>query len=65
MDLLNILSLYISIKNLDLNLSQDTAGKMLDMAVQDIHAHLQEQDKKIDLILKQIGVAKNEADKQD
>lgn len=65
MDLLNILSLYISIKNLDLNLSQDTAGKMLDAAVQDVHAHLQEQDKKIDLILKQIGVAENEADKQD
>ncbi len=34
---------------------------MLDVAVDDIHAHLKEQDKKIDLILKKLGVEfKNE-----
>lgn len=61
MDVLNIISFYIGLKNLDLNFTQDTAGKMLDVAVDDIHAHLKEQDRKIDLILKKLGVEfKNE-----
>ena len=45
MDVLNIISFYIGLKNLDLNFTQDTAGKMLDIAVNDIHTHLNEQDK--------------------
>lgn len=55
MDILNIISFYIGLKNLDLNFTQDTAGKMLDIAVNDIHSHLKEQDEKIDLILKKLG----------
>ena len=60
MDILNIISFYIGLKNLDLNFTQDTAGKMLDIAVNDIHSHLKEQDEKIDLILKKLGVDSNE-----
>lgn len=60
MDILNIISFYIGLKNLDLNFTQDTAGKMLDIAVNDIHSHLKEQDEKIDLILKKLGVDNNE-----
>lgn len=60
LDILNIISFYIGIKNLDLNLSQNTAGKMLDIAVDDIHAHLKKQDKKIDEIAKKLGVEINE-----
>lgn len=60
MDILNIISFYIGLKNLDLNFTQDTARKMLDIAVNDIHSHLKEQDEKIDLILKKLGVDNNE-----
>lgn len=63
MDVLNIISFYIGLKNLDLNFTQDTAGKMLDIVVNDIHTHLNEQDKKLSLIMQELGVEYNEKDK--
>ena len=59
LDILNILSFYIGVKNLDENLSQTTAGNLLDKAVEDIHKHLEEQDNKIDIILKELSNDKN------
>lgn len=55
MDVVNIVSLYISLLNLDENLSQGTAGDMIQSAVNDIHKHLKEQDKKIDYIIERLG----------
>lgn len=63
LDVLNIISFYIGLKNLNLNFTQDTAGKMLDIAVNDIHTHLNEQDKKLALIMQELGVEYNEKDK--
>lgn len=63
MDVLNIISFYIGLKNLDLNFTQDTAGKMLDIAVNDIHAHLKDQDEKLALIMQKLGVEYNEKNK--
>nr|DAG40423.1 MAG TPA: hypothetical protein [Caudoviricetes sp.] len=63
MDVLNIISFYIGLKNLDLNFTQDMAGKMLDTAVNDIHAHLKEQDEKLALIMRELGVEYNEKNK--
>ena len=63
MDVLNIISFYIGLKNLDLNFTQDTAGKMLNIAVNDIHAHLKEQDEKLALIMKELGVEYDEKNK--
>ena len=63
MDVLNIISFYIGLKNLDLNFTQDTAGKMLDIAVNDIHAHLKDQDEKLALIMQELGVEYNEKNK--
>lgn len=59
LDILNVLSFYIGVKNLDENLSQTTAGNLLDKAVEDIHKHLEEQDNKIDMILKELSHDKN------
>ena len=59
LDILNVLSFYIGVKNLDENLSQTTAGNLLDTAVEDIHKHLEEQDNKIDMILKELSHDKN------
>ena len=63
MDVLNIISFYIGLKNLDLNFTQDKAGKMLDIAVNDIHAHLKDQDEKLALIMQKLGVDYNEKNK--
>ena len=64
LDILNILSFIISVKNLNENLSQNTAGDLLSSAVKEIHGHLSEQDKKIDLILKKLGVDYNDENKE-
>ena len=63
MDVLNIISFYIGLKNLDLNFTQESAGKMLDIAVNDIHAHLKKQDEKLALIMQELGVEYNEKNK--
>lgn len=60
LDLLNILSFIIGVKNLNENLSQNTAGDLLSATVKEIHDHLSEQDRKIDLILKKLGVDYND-----
>lgn len=60
LDILNILSFVIGVKNLNENLSQNTAGYLLSATVKEIHGHLSEQDRKIDLILKKLGVDYND-----
>lgn len=60
MDVLNILSFIIGVKNLNENLSQRTAGDLLSAAVTEIHDHLAEQDHKIDLIMEKLGVDYND-----
>lgn len=47
LDILNILSFYIGLKNLDENLSQGKASDMLEIAVEDIHKHLKQLDEKL------------------
>ncbi len=64
LDILNILSFIIGVKNLNENLSQNTAGDLLSVAVNEIHDHLSEQDRKIDLILKKLGVDYNDQNKE-
>lgn len=64
LDILNILSFIIGVKNLNANLSQNTAGDLLSAAVKEIHGHLSEQDRKIDLILKKLGVDYNDENKE-
>lgn len=59
LDILNVLSFYIGILNLDENLSQGKAGDMLEIAVEDIHKHLKLQDEKIDKIMEVLGIDKD------
>lgn len=60
MDVLNILSFIIGIKNLNENLSQNTAGDLLSAAVNEIHDHLSEQDRKLNIIMEKLGVNYND-----
>lgn len=60
MDILNIVSFAIGVENLNSNLDQNTMQQLLEGAVEDIHNHLEEQDKKLDRILEVIN---NEKDK--
>lgn len=70
LDLLNVLSFYIGLKNLDLNIDQndmdrqtkeidERANKLVHDAIAEIHQYLEMQDKKIDKILSMLGDEKN------
>lgn len=59
MDMLNILSFYAGIKNLDENINQNDLQEILNSAIKDIHTHLEAQDKKIDKIVEVISNDKN------
>lgn len=48
--MLSILSFYIGIKNLDENINQNDLQEMLNTAIEDIHTHLEEQDKRLERI---------------
>lgn len=71
LDLLNVLSFYIGLKNLDLNIDQndmdrqtkeidERANELVHDAITEIHQHLEMQDKKIDKILSMLGDKNNE-----
>ena len=73
-DLLSIISLYVSLKNLDLNIDQndianqtqditEQANQLVNAAIAEIHAHLETQDKKMDMILQKLG-EKNDENKK-
>lgn len=58
LDLITLISFCVSLQNLDLNIAQDDLDsqtaeldRRLRGVVNDIHAHLQEQDKKLEEIL--------------
>ena len=60
-DILSVMSFCIGLQNLDLNIEQsdlDEQTQELDRrlrtVVDDIHRHLQEQDRKIDMILEEV-----------
>ena len=62
MDILSIMSFYISLKNLDENLSQNDKQELqkdltdkTNLLLKEVHAHLENQDKKIDKILEELG----------
>lgn len=59
MDMLNILSFYASIKNLDENINQNDLQEILNKGIEDIHSHLKEQDEKINKILEVLNYDKD------
>ena len=62
LDVISILSFLIGLENLDMNITQEdmqkSAGQLdavLREKVEEIHAHLEEQDRKIDEILRRLS----------
>ena len=67
-DYVNLLDLAISLQNLRSNTSQEDRQKLeehfnekLNGLLEEIHNHLQEQDEKIDLILKKLEEGENDS----
>lgn len=61
MDIISLLSFWISIKNLNENLSQNDKQELqknladkAELLLKEIHSHLESQDKKIDKILEEV-----------
>lgn len=66
-DYVNLMDLAINIKNLRSNTSQEERQKLeehvntkLNSLLKEIHNHLKDQDRKIDLILERLGVDKDD-----
>lgn len=66
LDILNIMSFYIGILNLNQNMTQNDKQDLLkelndkiNLLLQEIHSHLQRQDNKIDEILKKLEAIEN------
>lgn len=67
-DYVNLMDLAISLQNLRSNTSQEDRQKLeehfndkLNVLLEEIHGHLQQQDKKIDLILKKLEGDSNDS----
>lgn len=61
LDILNIMSFVVGLKNLEENMGQSDKQELIhdlgdkaDLLLREIHGHLQEQDEKINLILEKI-----------
>lgn len=62
LDIISLLSFCIGIQNLDLNVTQEDAQKLehelnrnADTILKEIHSHLEEQDRKLNLILEELN----------
>lgn len=55
LDAMSTISFLIGIMNLTENISQTDVQNLVENAINDVHNHLLEQDKKIDKILKKLG----------
>ena len=55
LDAMSTISFLIGVMNLAENISQTDVQELVNDAIQDIHNHLEEQDRKIDMILKKLG----------
>ena len=53
-DLLSIMSFCIGVLNLDLNVTADDIDKQTQTLLNEIHAHLEQQDNKLDMILRRL-----------
>lgn len=63
LDFISLMSFFIGLQNLDLNVTQDTIDKQtqdlqaeLQKAIEDIHSHLQLQDDKLNMIMRWVGL---------
>lgn len=55
LDVITILSFFLSVANLDENIDQTSMSETVNSAVSDIHNHLEKQDKNIEQIMRKIG----------
>ena len=67
LDLITLLSFGIGLQNLDLNVTQEDAQKLehqlnnnAQLLLNELHGHLEEQDRKLDLILKRLEDIEND-----
>lgn len=66
LDIITLMSFLISLENLDLNVTQEDAQNLernmddkMNRLLNEIHAHLEEQDRKIDMILEELRNGRN------
>lgn len=60
LDIISIINFFIGLKNLNENMEQGSVQQILQDKTNDIHEHLNNQDKKIDAILNRLEMIENE-----
>lgn len=67
LDIITLISFVVSLQNLEMNITQNdmqdqtqalnkTADERVDKLLNELHAHLEEQDKKLNIILKRLEI---------
>ena len=51
LDIISLMSFFIGIQNLDMNITQEDVQNTAEKILNEIHTHLEDQDRKIDQIL--------------
>ena len=59
LDMLGLLSFFIGLMNLEENITQGDLQDKTQFIIDEIHAHLEKQDDKIDEILRRLGYEEN------
>lgn len=67
LDLIGLMSFFIGVQNLDLNVTQEDAQNLehqlnnnVQLLLTELHGHLENQDKKLDAILKRLEAVEND-----
>ena len=59
LDIISLINFFIGLKNLNENTQQGSVQEVIQKQTKDIHTHLNNQDKKIDEIIKRLEVIEN------
>ena len=65
LDILTVLSFIIGLENLDENINQSDIQKLAQNILSEIHGHLEEQDRKLDIIIGGVYANNKETIKND
>lgn len=54
LDIISLMSFFVGIQNLDMNITQEDVQNTADQILREIHSHLEQQDEKINQILEML-----------
>lgn len=65
LDIISLVSFFVGLQNLDMNITQEDVQATADKILKEIHSHLEMQDKKIDKILEVLHENNSDVSRKD